>query len=53
MYIPDFIKIGSVTQKLIRGDARVDTQTASLLLFFQNKESKKGKKAKLFLCLFS
>jgi hypothetical protein len=43
IYIPSFIKIGSGIQKLIWGNARAHTQHSdliSLLLFFQNKESK-------------
>jgi hypothetical protein len=36
IFVPSFIKIDSGIQKLIGG--HTDTQTASLLLFFQNKE---------------
>jgi hypothetical protein len=42
IYMPSFIKIGSVIQKLIGGGG-IHTQQGdliSLLLFFQNKESK-------------
>jgi hypothetical protein len=37
IYIPSFTKIGSGIQKLIKG---IHRHTNSLLLFFQNKESR-------------
>jgi hypothetical protein len=40
IHIPSFIKIGSAIQKLIGGIQRQHGDLISLLLFFQNKESR-------------
>jgi hypothetical protein len=43
IYIPSFIKIGSAIQKLLARDTQTHRQNGnriSLLLFFQNKESR-------------
>jgi hypothetical protein len=40
IHIPSFIKIGSGIQKLIGGIHRQQRDLISLLLFFQNKESR-------------
>jgi hypothetical protein len=40
MYIPSFIKIGSDIQQLIGRDSQTAWYLISLLLFFQNKESR-------------
>jgi hypothetical protein len=40
MYIPSFIKTGSGIQKLIAGIHKQHSDLISLLLFFQNIESK-------------
>jgi hypothetical protein len=40
IYIPSFIKIGPAIQKLIGGAHRQYGDRISLLLFFQNKESR-------------
>jgi hypothetical protein len=43
IYIPSFMKIGLNIQKLIRGNIQTHRQHGgliSLLLFFQNKESR-------------
>jgi hypothetical protein len=47
LYVPNFIKIGSSIQKLLRGDTHRNRHTnskflrkAALFFFFQNKESK-------------
>jgi hypothetical protein len=34
------VKIGSGIQKFLRGNTHTNTQTASLLLFFQNRENR-------------
>jgi hypothetical protein len=40
IYIPTFIKIGSGIQKLIRGIHRQHGDLITLILLFQNKESR-------------
>jgi hypothetical protein len=50
-YIPTFIKIGSGIQKLIGVIHRQQGDFISLLLFFQNKESRlKTVRVKFHLC---
>jgi hypothetical protein len=41
IYIPSFIKTGSAIQKFIWGTHRQHDDSISLLLFFQNKESRR------------
>jgi hypothetical protein len=43
IYVPGFIKIGSGVQKFMGGGVYTETQSESLLLFFQNKGSRPKK----------
>jgi hypothetical protein len=50
IYIPNFMKVGSAIQKLMEGIQSQHGDRISLLLFFQNKESRKKIKVRGMLC---